>query len=213
MFLRSGLDTTPDITLAMRERENAERQRWHEQYVAERGARKAMSAGAKAHATMAAKKAKQLAAIEKRKATIAAKHNPMPDPSCPHAYLCTEWHREDCCACADKRPHDPTGYVAYNNTNLADISRVARNHYYCPECKARLQNDEAMKQYIADAPFNAFGRTYYDGLREAYNVAGAEMEEWFCVFKSLGCDHDRFMDYLRRDKLTDWDALIDAYSW
>jgi len=79
------------------------------------------------------------------------------------------------------------------------------------EATIAAKKEEAMKQYIADAPFRAFGRDYYDGLREAYNVAGAEMEEWFCVFKSLGRDHDRFMDFLRRDKLTDWDALIKAY--
>jgi hypothetical protein len=37
------------------------------------------------------------------------------------------------------------------------------------------------------------------------------MEEWFEEFKTLGCDHDKFMDFLRRDKLTDWDSLINAY--
>jgi len=158
MFLRSGLDTTPEITRVMRERENAQRAIWREEYLArqaaEKAARKAESSGAKAHATMAANKAKQLEAIEKRKATIAAKK---------------------------------------------------------AEATIAAKKEEAMKQYIADAPFRAFGHEYYDGLREAYNVAGAEMEEWFCVFKSLGCDHDRFMDYLRRDKLTNWDALIKAY--
>ena len=146
MFLRSGTDTTPEITLAMRERQNAERALSYERYLAQKAARKAASPGAKAHATMAAKKEKQLAANEKRKATIAAK------------------------------------------------------------------KEEAMKQYIAVAPFNAFSRKYYDGLREAYNVAGAEMEEWFCVFKSLGCDHDKFMAYLRRDSpRIGWDRLIKSY--
>ena len=145
MFLRSGLDTTPEITRMIRERENAAYALSYEKYLARQASKKAESPGAKAHATMAANKAKQLAAIEKRKATIEAK------------------------------------------------------------------KEEATKQYNAGAPFREFGRKYYDGLREAYNVAGAEMEEWFYVFKSLGCDHDRFMEYLRRDKLTTWDRLIQFY--
>ena len=146
MFLRSGLDTTPENTRMIREHENAARTISHEKYLAEKAAKKAASPGTKAHATMAAKKAKQLEAIEKRKATIAAK------------------------------------------------------------------KEEAIKRYIAVAPFNEFSRKYYDGLREAYNVAGAEMEEWFCVFKSLGCDHDRFMAYVRRDRpRIDWDRLIKSY--
>ena len=70
---------------------------------------------------------------------------------------------------------------------------------------------KAAKLYAERAPFNAFCREYYDGLREAYNVAGAEMEEWFEEFKKLGCDHDKFMEFLRRDNLTDWDSLIDFY--
>ena len=139
MFLRSGLDTTPEITRVMRERENAARALSYERYLAQKAAKKAASPGAKAHATMAAKKEKQLAAIAAKK-------------------------------------------------------------------------EEALKRYSAAAPFNEFSRNYYDGLREAYNVAGAEMEEWFCVFKSLGCDHDKFMAYLRRDSpRIDWDRLIKSY--
>jgi hypothetical protein len=145
MFLRSGLDTTPEITCEMRKREKAAYALSYEKYLAQKAAKKAASPGAKAHATMAAKKEKQLAAIEKRKATIAAK------------------------------------------------------------------KEEAMKQEIAGAPFREFGRKYYDGLRMAYNVSGAEMEEWFYVFKSLGCDHNRFIDYLCCDKLTNWDHLIKTY--
>ena len=165
-------------------------------------------------AVMAAKKAKKLAAIEKCKATKAAKKiGYVPDPSCPHAYVCEEWHSEHCCECADKRTHDLSGYVAYNNTNIADISLVSRNHYYCPGCKVRMENDEAEMGYNSKNPFVQFSRTYYDGLREAYNVAEVEMEEWYEEFKKLGCDHDKFMDFLRRDKLTDWDALINSYWW
>jgi hypothetical protein len=150
MFLRSGLDTTPAITREMRERQNAERAIWREEYLArqaaEKAAKKAASPGAKAHATMAAKKAKHLAAIEKRKATMAAK------------------------------------------------------------------KDEAMKQEIADAPFNEFGLKYYDGLREAYNVAGEEMHAFFEVFKSLGSNHDKFMAYLRRgDDHEYMDHIIQNY--
>ena len=189
MFLRSGLDTTPEITRQIRERQNAERAIWRDEYLArqaaEKAAKKAASPGAKAHATMAAKKAKQLAAIEKRKATIAAKQNPA---SCAHAHLCTVSHDATCCACADKRPQDPNGYVAYNNTNLADISRVPRNHYYCPECKVMPKNEES-----------EFGRKYYDGLREAYNVAGEEMHNFFDIFKSLGSNHENFIAYLRQN--------------
>lgn len=187
MFLRSGLDTTPEITRQIRERQNAERAIWRDEYLArqaaEKAAKKAASPGAKAHATMAAKKAKQLAAIEKRKATIAAKQNPA---SCVHAHLCTTSHDGTCCGCADKRPQDPNGYVAYNNTNLSDISRVPRNYYYCTGCKARMQNEEM-----------EFGKKYYDGLREAYNVAGEEMHNFFDIFKSVGSDHENFMAYLR----------------
>ena len=189
MFLRSGLDTTPEITRVMRERENAERAIRREEYLARQAAEKASknaaSPGAKAHATMAAKKAKQLAANEKRKATIAAKQNPA---SCGHAHLCTASYDATCCACADKRPQDPNGYVAYNNTNLADISRVPRNYYYCPECKVMPKNEQA-----------EFGRKYYDGLREAYNVAGEEMHNFFEIFKSLGSNHENFIAYLRQN--------------
>ena len=189
MFLRSGLDTTPEITRQIRERQNAERAIWRDEYLArqaaEKAAKKAASPGAKAHATMAAKKAKQLAAIEKRKATIAAKQNPA---SCVHAHLCTTSHDATCCGCADKRPQDPSGYVAYNNTNLSDISRVPRNHYYCSECKVMPKNEQA-----------EFGRKYYDGLREAYNVAGEEMHNFFEIFKSWGCDHENFIAYLRQN--------------
>ena len=139
MFLRSGLDTTPEITREMRERENAARALSYERYLAQKAARKAESPGAKAHATMAANKAKQLAAIAAKK-------------------------------------------------------------------------EEKMKKYISAAPFNEFGRKYYDGLREAYNVAGAEMEDFFNIFKSLGCDHDKFMAFLRRDSpRIDWDHLIKSY--
>ena len=187
MFLRSGLDTTPEITRQIRERQNAERAIWRDEYLArqaaEKAAKKAASPGAKAHATMAAKKAKQLAAIEKRKATIAAKQNPA---SCVHAHLYTTSHDGTCCGCADKRPQDPNGYVAYNNTNLSDISRVPRNYYYCTGCKARMQNEEM-----------EFGKKYYDGLREAYYVAGEEMHNFFDIFKSVGSDHENFMAYLR----------------
>lgn len=150
MFLRSGLDTTPEITREMRERENAQRAIWREEYLArqaaEKAAQKDASSGAKAHATMAAKKAKQLAAIEKRKATIA------------------------------------------------------------------LKNQEIARIRHAAAPMNEFGRKYYDGLREAYNVAGEEMHAFFEVFKSLGSDHDKFMAYLRgEDPGTYIERIIQNY--
>jgi vacuolar-type H+-ATPase subunit D/Vma8 len=137
MFLRSGLDTTPDITRVMRERENAQRAIWREDYLArqaaEKAAKNAASPGAKAHATMAAKKAKQLAANEKRKATIAAKQ------------------------------------------------------------------EEIARMRVAAQPMNEFGRKYYDGLREAYNVAGEEMHNFFEIFKSLGSNHENFIAYLRQN--------------
>lgn len=151
MFLRSGLDTTPEITLAMRERQNAERAIWRDEYLArqaaEKAAKKAASPGAKAHATMAAKKAKQLAAIEKRKATIAVKQ------------------------------------------------------------------EEIARMRVAAQPMNEFGLKYYDGLREAYNVAGEEMHAFFEVFKSLGSDHDKFMAYLRRGDDRDYMEHIIQNYW
>ena len=147
MFLRSGLDTTPEITLAMRERQNAERALSYERYLAEKAAKKAASPGAKAHATMAAKKEKQLAAIEKRKATIAAK------------------------------------------------------------------KEEIARMRVAAQPMNDFGLKYYDGLREAYNVAGEEMHAFFEVFKSLGSDHDKFMAYLRRGDDRDYMEHIIQNYW
>ena len=146
MFLRSGLDTTPEITRQIRERQNAEHAIWRDEYLARQAAKKAASPGAKAHATMAAKKAKQLAAIEKRKATIAAKQ------------------------------------------------------------------EEIARMRVAAQPMNDFGLKYYDGLREAYNVAGEEMQEFFEVFKSLGSDHDKFMAYLRRGDDRDYmDHIIQNY--
>ena len=71
---------------------------------------------------------------------------------------------------------------------------------------------DAEKLAAAAAALNAFERKYYDGLRESYNVGGAEMENFFKIFKNLGCDHDKFMAYLRRDSpRIDWDRLIKSY--
>lgn len=100
----------------------------------------------KMRAVLAERKAKKLAAIEKRKATIAAKRIPAPavEQGCIHTCKMA-WHNETCCVCADKRPHDPTGYIAYNHSHIADMSLVSRDYYYCPGCKERLKNDEAIR--------------------------------------------------------------------
>lgn len=101
----------------------------------------------KMRAVMAEKKARKLAAIEKRKATIASKQinaaNTVIDlhsqPECTHE--CNTHYGTICCECADLRPHDPTGYIAYNNSYLTDMSIVSRDYYYCRECKERLKTD------------------------------------------------------------------------
>ena len=41
-----------------------------------------------------------------------------------------------CCACSDRRPIQTT-YIAHDRSNLADVSYVERNHYYCQHCKAK----------------------------------------------------------------------------
>lgn len=47
---------------------------------------------------------------------------------------CCAWQKFKCCACEDTRPMQST-YVAHNKSYLSQVSRVSRNHYYCPVCK------------------------------------------------------------------------------
>ena len=99
----------------------------------------------KMRAVMAEKKAKKLAAIEKRKATIASKQNNATETAVETKRECTHYpaihYGTICCPCADSRPHDPLGYISYNNPYLADVSFVSREYYYCRECKERLKNE------------------------------------------------------------------------
>ena len=60
--------------------------------------------------------------------------------------------------------------------------------------------------------YDEFERDYYDGLREAYNVAGDEMLDFYKEFKKLGCDHSKFVDYLYDNDSTIYmKEIIKAY--
>jgi len=53
------------------------------------------------------------------------------DKQCGH--MC-ELTTKKCCECMDKRD-ECRYYVAFNNSELSNISLVERNWYYCPTCK------------------------------------------------------------------------------
>lgn len=54
---------------------------------------------------------------------------------CNHT-RCALWCKKElcCCYCADKRPINQS-YIAYNGSNLADITYVERSYHYCASCK------------------------------------------------------------------------------
>jgi len=103
---------------------------------------------------------------------VTAEPNATPTPICSHKNNCTT-STESCCECSDIRPIEEDGYKSYNKKFSHEFTIVSRQHYYCFDCKKRLnqeQFDTTISEMKKIVGINDVANYYLSSLKKNHKI-------------------------------------------
>lgn len=101
-------------------------------------------------------------------------------------HYCRLYKMDNCCQCADERPHQDHGYRAYNLPDVHSYNLVNRYYSYCSTCKHRLEKKkEPVLVDFSYMPPNGDLFTSWALQQNKIRVLEKELRDWKAEAKRI----------------------------